>query len=82
MSSIKGDGHFAHSAEMTVLFFHPGWFLRGNLFIDRAIFGVRTGQISCRHQKFVDNLTPRKHKGLLQDLNTITTVKGYCYQQI
>jgi hypothetical protein len=85
LSSIKGDSHFAHSALLRMfhksdcllaeLLFHPRRFLHGDLFEDRAIFGVRAGQISCGHQKFVDDLPACEDEGLLQDLNTITTVK-------
>ena len=37
---------------------------------------MRSGQISGGHEKLIDDLAAGKYKGLLQDLNTITTVKG------
>jgi len=65
-----------YTREQVILLFHPSGFLLCRLFIDGAIGLVRAGQVPGGHEKFVDDLSAGENKGLLQDLNTITTVKG------
>ena len=59
-----------------ILLSHPGRAERSDLFVDRAVLLVRTGQIARGHEELVHDLAAGEDEGLLQDLNTITTVKG------
>ena len=55
---------------------HPRRTQACHLFIDRAPRLMRSRQIPRGHEELVDDLSAGKDERFLQDLNTITTVKG------
>ena len=59
-----------------LLFLHPCRFLCRYLFENGTILLVCAGQVARGHEEFIYDLAAGKDEGFLQDLNTITTVKG------